>query len=253
MQRDQVIYSTHSPYLIPPDKLHRLRIVLKKPEAGTTIVEKLSHVDLQGEDFSDVLSPVLTAIGIDIREQLNFVGKNNVVVEGISDFYYLQAWRSLISDPPNLDTNMFPGTGASSTVLLSSLFIGWGLNFIVVLDHDEEGNAIKQKLVREMGIDEKQVVQPEQASGIEDLFSHNDFNELLESYNSSFKLNPGERPTRAIKRLGIDKVLLARNFAARASAGKVDLTKATQDSVRTFLNTVSKALVDAVQLGKGPA
>jgi AAA ATPase domain len=55
-KEDQVIYSTHSPYLIPADRLHRLRIVLKKSASGTKILDRLTHPDLRGAEFADSLS-----------------------------------------------------------------------------------------------------------------------------------------------------------------------------------------------------
>lgn len=86
---DQIIYSTHSPYLIPTEKLHRLRIAIKDAKEGTLILDRLTHPRLRGEGFRDTLSPILTAIGLDIRGALEFVKKKNLLVEGISDCYYI--------------------------------------------------------------------------------------------------------------------------------------------------------------------
>lgn len=88
---DQVIYSTHSPYLIPPDRLHRLRIVLKTTASGTKVLDRLTHPDLRGGEFADSLSPVIAAIGIDISQSINFNKERNLFVEGISDLMYLTA------------------------------------------------------------------------------------------------------------------------------------------------------------------
>lgn len=84
--KNQIIYSTHSPYLIPPDKLHRLRIVLKTTESGTKVLDRLTHPDLRGEDFADSLARVITAIGIDISQSIGFNRERNLFVERYQRF-----------------------------------------------------------------------------------------------------------------------------------------------------------------------
>jgi AAA ATPase domain len=93
--KDQVVSSTHSPYLIPPDRLHRLRIVLKKTTSGTKVLDRLTHPDLRDAEFADSLSPVISAIGIDISQSITFSRQKNLFVEGISDYMYLTAWASI--------------------------------------------------------------------------------------------------------------------------------------------------------------
>jgi predicted ATPase len=242
VDRDTIVYSTHSPYLLPPEKLYRLRVVLKTPGEGTKLLDKLTDVRLTGQEFSDVLSPVLTAIGIDIHDQLKLVAKKNIVVEGISDFFYLHAWRQLLNPAPLAEVNIFPGTGASSTTLLSALFIGWGVTFVVALDHDEEGNAIKKKLVEEMGIPTERVLQPPNACSVEDLFSPNDFNHLLKELGPQYKLNAGEKPSKAINRMGLQKPLVARTFAALARSGTLNPTQTTVEAVKGYLEKIEEAL-----------
>ncbi len=112
--KDQVIYSTHSPYLIPSDRLHRLRIVLKKTASGTKVLDRLTHPDLRDAEFADSLSPVISAIGIDISQSITFNKQKNIFVEGISDYMYLTSWARRFN-PELIDQfNVFPGTGATT-------------------------------------------------------------------------------------------------------------------------------------------
>ncbi|GAI16798.1 unnamed protein product, partial [marine sediment metagenome] len=59
-ERNQFIYTTHCPYLIPANKLNRVRLVLKDNENRTIISKLTPRADL------DTLTPILTAIGEDL-------------------------------------------------------------------------------------------------------------------------------------------------------------------------------------------
>jgi hypothetical protein len=238
---DHVIYSTHSPYLIPPAKLHRLRIVLKTSASGTKVLDRLTHPDLRGGDFADSLSPVIAAVGIDISQSINFNKPRNLFVEGISDLMYLNAWAGMFRPELTEKFNIFPGTGATTIPLLASLFIGWGFSFVALLDNDDQGHSVRDKLSRDLSIPTSRIVHPKDAKAIEDLLSHEDFRSLLAAMDSSLTINAGETPTAAIKRQSIDKVLLARTFSERASNTKAPLTKKSQDGISRLLADIFEA------------
>jgi hypothetical protein len=231
---DAIIYSTHSPYLLPSDRLHRLRIVLKKTEAGTKILDRLTHPDLRLEEFADSLSPIIAAIGIDISQSLTFNRQKNLFVEGMSDYLYLTAWARTLRHDLAETFNIFPGTGATTILNLGSLFTGWGFRFIVLLDNDDQGHNIRQKLVHDLSVDPSRIVGPKDAKTIEDLFSMEDFRNLLGVMYSGLTLNTGESPSAAVKRQNMDKILLARTYAERAE--KTDLTKKSKDAIGRLLN-----------------
>jgi predicted ATP-dependent endonuclease of OLD family len=77
----QVIYSTHSPFLINPAKLDRVRTVADTPE-GSIIS------DLILENDPDTLFPLQAAIGFDIAQNL-FNNKKNLLVEDPTDLILL--------------------------------------------------------------------------------------------------------------------------------------------------------------------
>lgn len=228
---DQIIYTTHSPYLLPANRLHRLRIVLKTSASGSKILDRLTHPDLRGEEFADSLSPVIAAIGIDITQAIHFSRERNLFVEGISDYMYLMAWANHLV-PEFVDKfNVFPGTGATTVPMLASLFIGWGFKFITFLDNDDQGRATREKLTRELAVPSSRIIQPKDTKTIEDLFSPEDFRRLLHEVDRSFTLNTGELPSSAVKRQHVDKVLLSRTYSEVAVTQKWVLTKKSQDAI----------------------
>ena len=238
-KNDQVIYSTHSPYLIPPERLHRLRIVLKKTVSGTKVLDRLTHPDLRGGEFADSLSPVIAAIGIDISQSITFQKQKNLFVEGISDHMYLTAWARMFRVDFTEQFNIFPGTGATTIPMLGSLFIGWGFRFVVLLDHDDQGENVRRKLINDLSVPAARIVQPKDAGAIEDLFSADNFQTLLAQMDKSLTLLAGERPSAAIRRQNVDKVLLARSYSERAET--FGLTKKSEEAIKRLLTDLWEA------------
>ena len=66
----QIIYTTHSPFMIPPGKLHRVRTVLET-QKGSVISDSIQEKD------PNTLFPLQAALGYDIAQNL-FISKNNV-------------------------------------------------------------------------------------------------------------------------------------------------------------------------------
>ena len=95
----QVIYTTHSPFMVDSRKFERVRIVqdkemdssgeLSNDERGTKVL-----VDVL-EANQDSLFPLQGALGYEIYQTL-FVGPNSLVVEGVSDLMFLQAITTIL-------------------------------------------------------------------------------------------------------------------------------------------------------------
>jgi predicted ATP-dependent endonuclease of OLD family len=91
----QLIYSTHSPFMIDARHLDRVRVVQDidaendgGPQ-GTTVLK-----DLFGAS-EDSLFPLQGALGYDIHQTL-FVGPRSLVVEGVADLLFLQTMSALL-------------------------------------------------------------------------------------------------------------------------------------------------------------
>jgi hypothetical protein len=80
--RAQLVYTTHSPFLINKNFPHRVRLVRKGDGSeGTQVVDRSAYRRFE---------PIRTALGIDYADTL-FVGSQNVVVEGPADQRLLTA------------------------------------------------------------------------------------------------------------------------------------------------------------------
>lgn len=177
---NQVIVSTHSEYLIDPDYLSSVRLM--SSDENKNIIVK-SHFYNQTKEKGDYLAlqPIFDAIGFKYGNQLEI--KNNVVItEGVTDLLYLRGFNKILKF--NLDLNIAPARGEGMIPHIVSFLISQGLNFKIVIDTGQ----IKTHIENEFGIDKKffheipiptPFIGKVNGSGIEDLFSKNDFEKLL--------------------------------------------------------------------------
>jgi predicted ATP-dependent endonuclease of OLD family len=95
----QVVYSTHSPFMVDPRRFDRVRIVqdlsmdtddpLSLDQEGTKVLSEV----LDATD--DSLFPLQGALGYEIHQTL-FVGPNSLVVEGVSDLLFIQSLSGIL-------------------------------------------------------------------------------------------------------------------------------------------------------------
>ncbi len=147
----QVIYSTHSPFMIPPDKLECVRIVEDKVDKtstrptthGTKVSQDALRVD------KDTLFPLQGALGYEITQTL-FVGKYILLVEGPSDILYLQALSKALESlrRTGLDARwtLCPAGGIDKIISFVSLFSGKDLKIAVLTDFVQGGKGKVERI-----------------------------------------------------------------------------------------------------------
>lgn len=147
----QVIYSTHSPFMVPPRRLADCRVVedvvkltdSTRPESlGTKITEDVMSTD------KDTLFPLQGALGYSVTQSL-FMGENSLLVEGPSDILYLQAFSNELERRGRKGLSpkwiMCPAGGIDNIKPFVSLFHGNHLNVAVLSD---QGQGEKGKIER---------------------------------------------------------------------------------------------------------
>lgn len=182
----QVIYSTHSPFMIESDHLERARVVEDHGrDEGATVSSDVLSTD------PDTLFPLQAALGYDIAQHL-FIGNNNLVVEGTSDFTYLTVISDFLLEQGR--TSLNPGwsvlpVGGIDLIPTFVALLGHHLGVTVVIDGKKGGH---QKLSRlaDNGYLKHQRIVPIGAvlsrsdADIEDLFTVEDY---LKLYNQAYK------------------------------------------------------------------
>lgn len=112
----QIIYTTHSPFMIDTNSLNKVRTVYETQD-GTVISDSVQEKD------PNTLFPLQAALGYDLAQNL-FVSKKNLLVEGISDLIYLSIISNLLQDNGreglDADITIVPTGGADKVASLIS-------------------------------------------------------------------------------------------------------------------------------------
>lgn len=231
-QDHQVLYTTHSPFMVNSDRLHQVRLVEDKSQVGTIITDNLGGADPR------TIFPLQAALGWTIAQNL-FISERNLLVEGPSELAYLQAVSSLldVSGGGGLrdDVTIVPTGGLDNLATFVSLLNASGLRLAVL--HDYRGFPEQKMigLVRDKLLAAKALFNVSQfrdpvsdgnvgkPSDIEDLFSVDVY---LNYFNATFAaklgsmvikeadLPPGDRIVQRLK-----QHIKAQNLALRPSGG----------------------------------
>jgi len=189
----QILYSTHSPFMIEPDELHNIRTVLETRD-GSKISDSIQEKD------PNTLFPLQAALGYNIAQNL-FISKHNLLVEGTSDLVYLQVMSSILENSGRkfLDEKItiVPVGGLDKVATFVSLLRSNNLNIVCLLDtfKDAKGKAKLENLVEQKIINQKKIkffnefLTGYAAADIEDLFTKQDY---LKIYNEAFSNNKVE-------------------------------------------------------------
>lgn len=146
-ESNQVLYSTHSPFLIDGEHLHRVRPVTED-ETGH------SHISVETWPRDrETIFPLQAAAGYAMVRGL-FQHRRNVLVEGMSDYYYLHALSQQcaaakrVSLPPDIYVTACGGTKLVGQ--FASLFLGQEVRPLVLLDGDDAGRVRRDALMKEL-------------------------------------------------------------------------------------------------------
>lgn len=178
----QVIYTTHSPFMVPAQRLADVRVVedvvddrdSRRPIVkGTKVSADILSVD------KDTLFPLQAHLGYEITQSL-FVGKHSLLVEGPSDVLYLQVLSKALQSRgrTGLDSRwtICPTGGLDKVWSFASLFSGNNLNIAVLCDYGAGDKAKVERLRQSQILKTGRVLAATDFTGksesdIEDLFA----------------------------------------------------------------------------------
>ncbi len=176
----QVIYSTHSPHLINPEKLYRILAVQRADEDDDNSESLVFDGTKLCEVTADTLTPVYSMMGVRLSG-LQFIQTNkNIIVPDTITYYYLNGLSRLF--PEYSDIQFIPATGAHSVPHLVNILASWHINFGIVLigQSQEESYSDIEELTLLSGDKAKIKVKTfSSLDAIEDVFSTLDFKKLI--------------------------------------------------------------------------
>ena len=213
----QLIYSTHSPFMVDPTRFDRVRIVqdlsieensddLPEEQEGTRVITEVLDAT------SDSLFPLQGALGYEIYQTL-FIGPNSLVVEGVSDLLYIQTMSAILQAMGEAglspDWTITP-VGGSDKVSTFVAMIGAQrhLNVAVLIDYQKKGrqsieNLYKRKLLKKKNVLTYADFVTGNEADIEDMFNAGFYLKLVNGeYGSSVVVSDlPEEPPRILSRL----------------------------------------------------
>lgn len=197
----QLIYSTHSPFMVPAEDLASVRTVEdvvvrddrdRRRSEGTKIRRDVLTTDPQ-TNF-----PVFGAMGFEVTQGL-IVAPNTLLVEGPSDILYLQAMSKRLQSlkRTHLDPRwaICPSGGIDKILPFVRLFHGNRLNTVVLTDFDRGQKRKLNDLYRAQLLEDERIIVATEIAGqdeadIEDFFDRRLYVELL---NATYKLKGKHR------------------------------------------------------------
>jgi predicted ATP-dependent endonuclease of OLD family len=184
----QIIYTTHSPFMVESNKLNKVRTCYEGEE-GTKISDSIQERD------PNTLFPLQAALGYDIAQNL-FISKNNLLVEGPADLIYLTILSNILESEKRSFLNpaftIVPVGGLDKVATFISLLRGSKLNVVCLLDSftDPAGkqrvdDLIYHKIihVKNMHFFDEFANNGKSQADIEDLFTKDDY---LKIFNTAF-------------------------------------------------------------------
>lgn len=182
---NQILYTTHSPFMIPTEELASVRTVNIAQDEGTTVTN-----DPTGDSMT--LFPLQAALGYDITQTL-FVGPQNLVVEGVSDYWYLSTISEYLTERgqgPGLPSGMVitPAGGAQKVSYMVALLASQNMKVIVLFDDEPQARNAAEDLLKNKLIRDEHLVfvadgftdPPVGGADIEDLLDPEVFRRLVE-------------------------------------------------------------------------
>lgn len=214
-QDNQIMYTTHSPFMIDGDHLENIRIVYEDENTGNTRVSS----DVWPDD-EDSLFPLQAGLGYSLAQTL-FFSKYNLVVEGISDYLILQSMNNLLVEKgmKQLNSNIVitPAGGVKKILPLAGLLLGNKMNLAFLLDGDEPGIEKAMEINKKLSLNcmLTSSFSDNQHTEIEDLFPESVYMRALRNAypNLNIKFSDDEkhinriikRTEKAFERSGFEK------------------------------------------------
>lgn len=194
----QVIYSTHSPFMVAADRLLSARVVEDEVDrSAARPISKGTKVtsDVLSRD-PDTLFPLQGALGYEVTQTL-FVGKNTFLVEGPGDILFLTALSRALKERKraSLDARwtLCPAGGIGNVRSFVALFAGSKINVAVLADYAAGQKKEIERLRASQVLKTERVLTIQTYTGknesdIEDLFAPEVYVDIL---NSAYDLTDG--------------------------------------------------------------
>ena len=172
-KENQIVYTTHSPYMLDQTNLNYVRLVSKDEYGYTYIYNKFHSLPNSDKTKMDTMTPIYDAMGFDYK--YNFgpsSDKKNIVVEGPSDYNYIQAYLFQKKLSAKNTPYIIPSMGVDNINRIVSILIGWGCDYAIILDNDTQGRNEYKKLTKKLNVSNDKISFTDGTNTLNDKTNH---------------------------------------------------------------------------------
>lgn len=179
------------------------------------------------------MQPISEAMGLEPLKEFSILSRKNIIVEGLSDFWYYNAMAKILNRKN--EYKFVPGIGVKSSKLypLISFCIGYGLEWVLIMENGENPLDTRAELLNHVFFNDENEINEKvkiiDFKEIEDMFSLSDLNLL----NLKTSLNSKKKPSEII---GKRKIIFARDFFSMADKGLITKDKLEDSTIKNFEN-----------------
>ena len=164
----KIVYSTHSQHMINPRWLENTFIVANGDAYDTeesmyryssrdTDIQVTPYREFVGQYPSkdSYFQPILDTLDY-CPSNLEYIA-DAVLVEGKNDFYMMKYFEQMVAKKGG-ELAIVPGSGAGGFDTLIGLYLGWGKEFVILLDDDSAGRRARKRYIEEWYLPESKVL-----------------------------------------------------------------------------------------------
>jgi energy-coupling factor transporter ATP-binding protein EcfA2 len=240
----QIIYCTHSPHLIDPNKLYRILAIQRADELDDQSETVILDSGALYSASTDTLSPVYSLMGVRINNQDFIQSRNNIIVEDTLTYYYLNTFCSLLSCSPM--PAIIPSTGLTNIPLLANVLLGWKVDFSILIMGESRAEDMLNEISTSFFFARKEdmnrkIIRITEFEFAEDVFSTLDFKKYVLQRREGIT----ERNSDYIFEQGLSRTILASQFINYCEAKNIkinDFDHTTQENMRNLIKKIQVAI-----------
>ncbi|HLP74014.1 MAG TPA: AAA family ATPase [Bacteroidales bacterium] len=231
--RIQVIYTTHSPHLVEINKLHRILAVQRDDIDNLRSTTRILDPVRLTAASPDTLTPLQSIIGNPVSGEGFSSDKINVIVNDTGSFYLINAIIKIMEFREKI--SIIPSTGISSIPLMCNIFMGWGLEFAVLLFDNEQERRTDEELKNTVFLTDqsgRQVVKkvPGAFFNSEDLLSTLDFKNHILKTREGITMSNSEY----IREKEIPRNFVFSRFLTEVNSGAIKSNDLDEETLENF-------------------
>lgn len=142
---NQVIFTTHLPFMIDLSRPERIKIVDARP-TGSVVIE-----DIFESSDEDARFTLQAALGMSASQSL-LIARYNLVVEGVDDYWFIMAMNEVLRNVGRISFDdrlkITPSFSASKAAYMAAFMCGQDLDVVTFFDSDDEGDLAVELLVK---------------------------------------------------------------------------------------------------------